>query len=229
MKKTILIFLCLVFFSTCLFSEKVKITFKMIDGTEEYVFLDSDIERYDFVWTEFPNKEIIEIKGFESLKNLTSLGFYYPVYYGDWMFLSKIPELNNLGLIGCYAESLKFIEKLKHLKLIELELKCKETEISKLKQEKINLSKLKKIEKITIGFEYKNPIVNGFITVENFIPNFVKIKNKPSLYLVYGKISDVNQRDIKLLKQYSQVSLGYSSSIVKDKEKMKKLKDINIK
>lgn len=229
MKKKILVLFILIITSIFLYADDVKITFKMIDGTEEYVFLDSNTERYDFVWTEFPNKEIIKIEGFESLKNLTSLGFYYPVYYGDWMFLSKIPKLNNLGLIGCYVESLEFIEKLNHLKLIELELKCKETEILKLKQEKINLSKLKKIEKVTIGFEYKNPIANGFITVKNFIPNFVKLQNKPSLYLVYGGISDVNQRDIKLLKQYSQVSLGYSSTIVDDKEKMKKLKDINIK
>lgn len=208
---------------TLCFAENVNLKFKMIDKTVETRTVDSEIEIYTFVWTDFPNKEIVSMEGFEQLKNLSRLFFYHPNYYGNWNFLKNIPNL-KIFASDIKKSSLKFIENLTELESLELDVSYNDEEFEILKNTKINLEKLTKLKKIyLIITNEKDP--NKYRL--DFIPKFINVKNKPELLIFDNRIESISKDEIKLLKQYSRVCLDYNP-IAKNKTELLKLKKAEI-
>lgn len=61
----------------------------------------------------------------------------------------------------------------------------------------------------------------------DFVPNFINVQNKPSLYLDWNQISVLSKNEIKLLSQYSFVNLA-GNPILKNESELAKLKKANI-
>lgn len=224
MKKHILFlatFLCL----GTVFAEPVELLFKMEDGTFEKQIIDSSDEIYTFVWTDFPiNKKIIEMPEFEKCTNLKTAIFYYPNYYGNWNFLSNIPNLKHFG-IDSNTPSLKFIENLENLESFELDITVEKTYYESLKETKIDLKKLKNLKEMRMCIFFTD---EGSVKERmDFIPQFVNVRNKPELFLDNNQIEKISKEEIKLLKQYSKVDLDFNP-IANNREELLKLKKAKI-
>lgn len=224
MKKHILFlaaFLCL----GTIFAEPVELLFKMEDGTFEKQIIDSSDEIYTFVWTDFPiNKKIIEMSGFEKCTNLKNAIFYHPNYYGDWDFLSNIPNLKHFG-IDSNTPSLKFIENLENLESFELDITVEKSYYESLKKTKIDLKKLRNLKEMRLWIFFTNETKTQ--KRMDFIPPFVNVQNKPELMIYDNRIEKISKEEIKLLKQYSKVSLN-DNPIANSREELLKLEKAKI-
>lgn len=222
MKKKLLILLLLATISS-IFAKDVELKFKMIDGTEKTEYVDSLTDSYTFVWTYFPNKEIVSMEGFEKLNNLSALFFYYPKYYGDWMFLKKIPKLKKFAS-DIKKSSLKFLENLNNIETLELNIIYNDEDFENLKSTIIDLKKLTKLKKIWLRIDNEK---NVNMYRMDFIPKFINVQNKPELIISDNRIESITDDEIELLKQYSNVVLDYNP-ITRNEEELSKLRNAKI-
>lgn len=215
------------------FAEKAEIKFIAEDGSATSMFFEKDEISIVIDANKLPIKKMTCITGFENFPNLDSLTFYFLRYTGDYDFLAKIPKLKDLGLIGCYVSSLNFIEDIYNLETIELELTADINNFDKLKNTKIDLKKLMKLQKIFVTNLNFGDIANKEIwnykqiSYLNFIPKFINVQNKPELSLTNNKIATLSKEEIKLLRQYSNVDLSFNP-IAENRQELEKLKKAKI-
>lgn len=216
-------------------ASSVELSFELEDGSSEKVIVDDLITEYNFDDFNFSNRQIIvAIKGFENLKNLETVYFFSSWYYGSWDFLTQLPKLKNLALDQCWISSFKFLEKLNNLEHLTIQFSSDEGDYKNIKNSKIDLKNLSKLQEIYIRsskfyIHEKAKPRNQWKSSKklDFVPNFINVQNKPSLYLDWNQISVLSKNEIKLLSQYLFVNLA-GNPILKNESEVAKLKKANI-
>ena len=206
MKRRIVLFLFVFFSAFSISSKEIGLKKLYVDGTEEIMMLDEDIDSITlFTSEEFP-KEISDIQGLDSFRNLKSLDFYCLKYQGDWRFLYNLRNLRSLHIDtwSLNLKSLKFLETLENLEYLECYITIDNAYKENFVNEEIDFSKLKYIKKISYECRVFDKKENK-VDYSARIPNFINVKNKPELYLDGSGIEPVNKKEKKLLKQYSKV------------------------
>lgn len=235
MKRIFCLSLVIVNCAFSIFAKQVALSFDMSDGTKEIIQIDDSTERYELSDSNFSTqKEIISVSGFENLENLEILYISYLPYYGNWDFLEKIPNLKNITLSSCWISSFNFLENLRNIESISItNFYCDENNYENLKNEKVNLCNLNKLEKLQIfssSFyvpDYSKPKNQWKSKKLDFVPNFINVQNKPNLYLDWNQISMLSKKEIKSLSQYYFVDFS-GNPILKNEKEVAKIKKANI-
>lgn len=211
-------------FTTSIFAEDVEI--KII--TESGIVIkkiDSEIESW-LLSSVTSNPEIIfDISGLEQLEKLSVIEIPILKYTGNYEFLTDCKNLKRLYLNGGTITSFKFLEKMKNLEYVELNMYINNEDLEKIYSEKINFVNLKQINEIRFF-----PIVTNLNKTSSYykIPNFVNVKNNAKLFLGNNEIESISDSDIELLKQYSEVYL-WPNPILENPKELEKLKKVNWK
>ena len=232
MKKHVLFlaaFLCL----GTLFAEKHEIAFVAEDGTSFKQIFDNSDKYLVVNAKKFSTKKIAKIKGFENFSETENVCFYSLRYTGNYDFLKLLPNLKSLGLMNCWISSLDFLENLYNLEDMEIHFTADISKYDEIKEQKVDLKKLTKLKKIYVGdsdfceIYEKKPWESSVAHKMDFIPPFVNVQNKPEFMLDNNRIEKISKEEIKLLKQYSEVSLD-SNPIAKNKTELLKLEKAKI-
>lgn len=230
--KKLFMFIAFVLCSLC-FAEKSEIKFTAIDGTVSTMSFENNAEYIVVDANKLPIKRMVDIQGFENFKNLNSVTFYFLRYSGNYDFLTKITNLKDLGLMGCWISSLSFLKDIPNLETAEIEFSADISNYEKIKNTKIDLRKLTKLKYLYLNASdfaelYEHEIWNiNRICFLNFVPPFINVQNKPELRITNNEIEKISKDEIKLLKQYSRVCLD-SNPIAKNETELLKLKKAEI-
>lgn len=235
MKK--LFFVSIMIFSIVaeLLASSVELSFEFEDGSAEKVVVDDSLTEYNFDDFKFSKKQsIVFVKGLEKLKNLETVYFFSPCYYGSWDFLAQIPNLKNLTLDQCWISSFKFLENLNKLEYLTIQFSSDANDYKNIKKSKIDLKELSKLQEIYIRSSVffindESKPRNQWKSLKklDFIPDFINVQNSPKLYLDYNQIFSITKNELKLLSQYSFVNLS-GNPILKNESEVAKLKKANI-
>lgn len=207
------------------FAEKTEIKFIAEDGSATSMSFEKDETCIVIDAKKFPTKKLVSITGFENFPNLNSLTFYFLRQAADYDFLAKIPKLKDLGLVSCRISSLKFLENIPNLETATINFSTDLPNYSAIKNTEINLKKLKNLKKLY--FDISSFSNDGKAVFLDFIPPLTNIRSKPTISLSNNKIATLSKREIKLLRQYSNVILN-QNPIVDNKQELKKLKKAKI-
>ena len=195
MKKIIIIFLYSLFFS-CI-AENIDLKFVCEDNAVYIKSVAVDSKQLILVCNEFRLKKIIKVEGFEELKQLEDLCFYFYKFACDLDFLNSLENLRYLYLMSCEVQNFEFISELKKLERTELDLFINQN-IESLADKKISLKELKNLKELTINVWFKDCGITH-------IPPFVDVKNRPVLKIDTTYINKLSKVDYKYAKQYSKV------------------------
>lgn len=208
--KKVFVFMLLSLFNIC-FAEKVKIDIIMKDNSTKSVYIDKNVKMFAFTSANFTHEKFVDVKGLEKLEKLTTADFYWPHCEGDWSFLEDFKHLKKLGILEADIDSLKFLENLKDLERLSLEINVDEKNKINFENELINLEKLENLEFIEIHVLYKNYDGNFYTGRLRKIPKFINVKNKPELIICgedFIKPQESFEVDKKYFLQYSRVDLS---------------------
>ena len=224
MKKRFILLITVLSATFFLYAKSVEITFEFADG-ERLVKEYDDMKTALVIWTGdsdncIPSKELTNIAGLENWEMLQAIEWYGIRYYGDWSFLKDIKNLKGIFVSYFRGKSLRFLEDLSDLEYIELKVSIDKKDSEEFEKEAVDLSKLTKIQKISIRANYfeKNTHSDNRLTR---IPNFINVQKLPALDINNNHIKKLTRYDKKLLRQYSKVYL-YSNPLSADKEKVEK-------
>ena len=222
-------FLCL----GAVFAEKHEIVFVAEDGTSFKQIFDNSDKYLVVNAKKFSTKKIAKIEGFEIFSETENVCFYSLRYTGNYDFLKMLPDLKSLGLMNCWISSLDFLENLYNLEDAEIHFTADTSKYDEIKEQKVDLRKLTKLKKIYVeGSDFceiyeKKPWESSIVQRMDFIPKFVNVQNKPELMIDNNRIEKISKEEIKLLKQYSEVSLD-SNPIANNRAELLKLKKAKI-
>ena len=222
--KKLLIFLAVLLCSLA-FAEKAEIKFIAEDGSATSVFFEKDETCIVIDAKKFPTKKLVSITGFENFPNLDSLTFYFLRQPVDYDFLAKIPKLRDLGLVSCRISSLKFLENIPNLETATINFSTDLSNYNTIKNTEINLKKLKNLKKLY--FDSSSFSNDGKAVFLDFILPLTNIRSKPTISLTNNKIATLTKKEIKLLRQYSNVILN-QNPIVDKKQELQNLKKAKI-
>lgn len=206
MKKNIIIFLIFIINITILFSEECDILFLLKDGEVRKITVDKNKTELVFSKADFGGKGIVTIKGLDQLDKLESFTLYFVRYMEDYTFLKDIKHIKDLGLISVPLSSLKFLEDFSELERAEISLVMDIKDKEKFEVEKINLSKLKKLQSLDIQALYIEN--NKYAGILSHIPKFINVKNSPKLILNWNEIKKITLKDKWYLRQFSDVYIA---------------------
>lgn len=232
MKKHILFLAAFLCFWT-LFAEKHEIVFFTEDGTSFKQIFDNSDKYLVVNAKKFSTKKITKIEGFENFHEIENVCFYSLRYTGNYDFLKLLPNLKSLGLMNCWISSLDFLENFYNLEDVEIHFTADISKYDEIKEQKVDLKKLTKLKKIYVEdsdfceIYEKKPWESSVAHRMDFIPPFVNVQNKPEFMLDNNRIEKISKEEIKLLKQYSEVSLD-SNPIAKNKAELFKLEKAKI-
>lgn len=189
-----------------------------IDGREEIVLLDENVESIILYSSDANPGEIKDIIGLSQFKKLSYLEFPMFHYNGDWSFLYGLSSVKSLGIRSdsVNLKSLKFLETLTNLETLDCDILISEIYKDSFLSEKIDLNNLKNLKKIYYKCRIWEKDYSGWY-FPGRIPNFVNVNNRPVLDLNNNGIEYLTSREKKLLKQYSEVKL-YSNPISENKK-----------
>lgn len=216
--KKILLALLNIFVLFSIEAKELELKKIYIDGREEIVLLDENIETIILYTSDAHPGELKDIAGLNQFKKLKYLEFPMLHYNGDWSFLYGLTTLKTL-YVDSYSKglkSLKFLESLSNLETFGCNLLVNESYKDYFFKEIIDLANLEHIKTIYYQCRVWNKDFTGWYYLGR-IPNFVNVKNKPVLDLNDNGIEYLTSREKKLLKQYSEVKL-YSNPIFQKKE-----------
>lgn len=94
--KKLFMFITFIFYTLC-FAENSEIKFIAADGTVNTLSFEKDCEYIIIDANKLPIKRMVDVQGFENFPNLNSVTFYFFRYSGNYDFLTKIPNLKDLG------------------------------------------------------------------------------------------------------------------------------------
>lgn len=227
-------FFCLLIFfcSFQLYSEQFTVKF-YLSNNEVYAHdFDSDIRLLNLSDTLFGFDDILEdyyitkIEGFEQFKNLRILEIRDFMNILDFSFLDDLPNLTELYIDSSLVEDISFLSNLENLEIIDLFIYVREENAQNFFQSEIDLSQLLFLARIN----FKAMILpeDGKSDIPfNSIPNFANVQNQPQIHLGHNEISTLDENQIDLLRQYSQIFL-YPNPILNNDEEMEKLKGLMI-
>ena len=217
MKKKILILMVLLNFVGLAFAKPIDIKVITIDGKEYLNEIDDEADYFCLFASEEnkQNRKIKSIQGLENLPNLTKLEFIHLDGTGDYSFLSELKNLTYLYFSGVKVNSLSFIENMKGLEIVHLDIYTDSDCYERFKKEKINCSKLKNLKEIYFCSKIKS---NSFVSDRKLVPNFIKISTKPKLDLSNNDIYSFSKQDLELFSQYSVLDIRYNPVVRNDDE-----------
>lgn len=229
MKKNILILFFLI--SGFLFAESINIK---ITTTEDKTFdyeVDDNTSIFTITKKILPEQEtdgiygIKKIEGFNQLKNLKIIRIKNIDIIDNYDFLKEIPNLRELYISTTIITDIKFIENLYSLELLDFEPFIYDEDLETLRNSTINLENLELLKAII--FSTTILTIDNYYEEFNCIPKFINVKNKPYLDLGNNGITSVNDNEIDILSQFSEVNL-WPNPILSDLYEMEKLQDLNI-
>lgn len=168
---------------------------------------------------------IVDIEGLEDLSQLKILQINDVNNIDDFAFLSRLINLQELYINSSFIKSLKFLEGMQNLNIIDLTLYVMEDNIQSFKNEILDLDNLKLIQKIDIHVSVV--IDEDHLTDFNDIPKFINVHNQPILDISKNQLYTISLEQKEYLYQYSQIFL-WPNPIVDDLLQIESLKDLNI-
>ncbi len=230
MKKFFCILIC-TFISLYFFADEVKLRIfsqngeileKEIESNTRLLQINENFLPDSIIYKDFL---IVDIEGLEELPNLQVLQINDVNNINDFTFLSRLKFLRELYINSTFIKSLKFLEGMHNLDLIDLTLYVMEDESQKFKEEIIDLGQNLFIKKI----DYHVSVVVDEETLRDFndIPKFINVQNQPILNIGKNQIYTISADQKKYLYQYSQIYL-WPNPIIEDQLQIEGLKDLNI-
>lgn len=174
---------------TVVTSDNQKIQLQRDDEDKYFGLFTSDTN-------ELNGKYVSTIEGLEQLKKVEEVEMYGVRGIKDFSLLNNFPYLKYLHLSGCTVFSLSFLSNLENLEILELNIEPMNK--YKFQNERIDLSKLKKLKKIC----YRDGLGE--------IPNFINIQSFPEIDLSNNNIYSISEDKLLLLNQYSKVDLSFN-------------------
>lgn len=229
MKKLIIILVFLL--SSFLYAEKIEL--KIITTDNKTInFEVNDYARIlnisSKLMPENNSDEIIGIKkieGTENLQNIQIVRIDSISLIDDYSFLFNFNNLKELYIFGTIITSLQFLENLSSLNMLDVNAFIFDEDLETIQNETIDLSNLENL--YSIGFSISMLTLYDGTKGFDSIPNFVNVQNKPIIYLGNNDITSVDDKDIEILSQFSEIHL-WPNPILSDFYEMEKLKDLNI-
>lgn len=229
--KKIISLLILTIFSLSLFADKVSIKIFLANGQIVEKEINSNIRLLQinenfFSESQIPNDFIIvNIEGLEELQNLQVLQINDVNNIDDFSFLSKLNFLQELYISSTFVKSLKFLEGMQNLDIIDLTLYVMKEDYKSFKDEIINLEKLLFLKKI--NFHISCVLDEKNLMDFNDIPKFINVQNQPILNIGKNQIYTISADQKKYLYQYSQIYL-WPNPIIDDRLQLQNLRDLNV-
>lgn len=192
------------------YAETVNIRYQFVSGNYVEKEYPADIKHVTISDSMFGNELLEYIDNLDKLTGLDTLELINLPFIKSYDFLKKVPWLRKLSMQSCTVSSLRFLEDMVSLEVLDLNIYIP-GEIEQLyMQEVISLSRLSKL-KLVKYFSGKLP----------GIPRFVNIRSKPVLSLRNQTIISISYWDKYLLYQYSVVDLLFVK--IEDKTYIQKL------
>lgn len=229
MKKLIIILIFLL--SSFIYAEKIEL--KIITTDNKIIPFEVDdyariLNISSKIMPENNSDEIIGIKkieGTENLPNIQIVRIDSISLIDDYSFLFNFPNLNEIYIFGTILTSLKFLENLSSISMIDINAFIFDEDLETIQNEAIDLNKLENI--CSINFSISMLTLYDGTQGFDSIPNFINVKNKPIINLGNNGISSVDDKDIEILSQFSEIHL-WPNPIVNDWFEMDKLSGLNI-
>lgn len=229
MKKLIIILVFLL--SSFLYAEKIKL--KIITTDNKTINFEVDdyariLNISSKLMPENNSDEIIGIKkieGTEKLPNIQIVRIDSISLIDDYSFLFNFNNLKELYIFGTIITSLQFLENLSSINMLDINAFIFDEDLETIQNEPIDLINLENL--YSIGFSISMLTLYDGTKGFNSIPNFVNVQNKPIIYLGNNDITTVDDKDVEILSQFSEIHL-WPNPIVNDWFEMDKLKDLNI-
>lgn len=229
--KKILFFIFLSFLSLSLSAESAVLKFFYNDGEILEKKVNKNSHLLILSETSIPKTNdsgeflLEDIEGLEQLENLQVIQINDVNFIDDFSFLSNLKYLKELYINSCFIKSIKFLENMQNLEVIDLTLYIPSESSEKFKKEIIDIDKLLFIKKIDFH-------VSVVVDEENFedyndIPKFINVKNQPVLNIGKNNLRTISENQISFLKQYSQIFL-WPNPIISNMTELKKIDDLNI-
>ncbi len=229
--KKFLILLIFNFFIPLLFADPISVRFflqtgeileKEIDSSTRLLQINNNFIPESNLYDDFL---IMDVEGLEDLPNLQVLQINDVNNIDDFTFLSRLKLLRELYISSSFIKSLKFLESMENLDIIDLTLYVMEENVQDFKNEVIDLRLLQYIKKIDFH-------ISVVIDEENFIdfndiPKFINVKNQPILNISKNQIYTISREQKDYLYQYSQIYL-WPNPIIDDSLQIEGLRDLNI-
>lgn len=229
MKKLIIILVFLL--SSFLYAEKIKL--KIITTDNKTINFEVDdyariLNISSKLMPENNSDEIIGIKkieGTEKLPNIQIVRIDSISLIDDYSFLFNFPNLNEIYIFGTILTSLKFLENLSSISMIDINAFIFDEDLETIQNEAIDFSKLENL--FSVNFSISMLTLYDGTKGFDSIPNFINVQNKPIINLGNNEITSVNDKDIEILSQFSEIHL-WPNPILSDFYEMEKLQDLNI-
>lgn len=229
MKKLIIILVFLL--SSFLYAEKIEL--KIITTDNKTINFEVDdyariLNISSKLMPENNSDEIIGIKkieGTEKLSNIQIVRIDSISLIDDYSFLFNFNNLKELYIFGTIITSLQFLENLSSLNMLDINAFIFDEDLETIQNEAIDLNKLENI--CSINFSISMLTLYDGTQGFDSIPNFINVKNKPIINLGNNGISSVDDKDIEILSQFSEIHL-WPNPILSDFYEMEKLQDLNI-
>lgn len=229
MKKLIIILIFLL--SSFLFAEKIELKIITTDNT----IIPFEVDDYarilnisSKIMPENNSDEIIGIKkieGTEKLSNIQIVRIDSISLIDDYSFLFNFNNLKELYIFGTIITSLQFLENLSSLNMLDINAFIFDEDLETIQNETIDLSKLENL--FSVNFSISMLTLYDGTQGFDSIPNFINVKNSPIINLGNNGISSVDDKDIEILSQFSEIHL-WPNPILSDFYEIEKLQDLNI-
>ncbi|MCQ2591435.1 MAG: hypothetical protein MJ188_01515 [Treponema sp.] len=198
-----------VLFSTSVFAETVQL--KITTSTGAIVY--QDVEKETTFWGamngDSVNYKFASVSGLEQLPNLEIIEFQNIDTVEDFSFLSSAKNLKELYMTNCSVNSLKFIEKLGKLKMLDLNVLFQTSASEAVELTRIDLGKLHSLQELRFSAIVVDSNKNAICKLTE-VPKFKNVKSVPLLDISNNDIKAFSDEDVKLLNQYSEVFIKYN-------------------
>jgi len=199
-----------------MYAESVDIIFHTTSGEMEIQKVDKNRKKWGFFDGEIRSGRISKVENINLLTELEYFEMYNLSDLEDYSFLAELPKLKSLHMAGCTVKDLHFIEGLRGLKYLYLNIYFDKMDVQFEKY--FDLVELKSIEFILWSDNKR----------QTKIPNFINVQNKPFIDLANNNIETVSEEEMHLLGQYSLIDMKFNP-IAEDKKEQSRLKDLNVR
>lgn len=229
--KKLLTLLFLIITPSLIFGKEIILSFHISDNSIYEVTFDDSKTLLSLSNTnlsfldETSNLQIIKVDGFEQFKNLQILEIKDIYNISNFSFLLDLPQLRELYIKSCLIESLDFLQYLVNLEILYISVYVSEENAKKMKTTKQDLSELLFLKRI----DFRATILTNDDELSTFngMPLFYNVQNQPVINLGNNGITELNNNERLLLKQYSIIYL-YPNPILNDDFQMECLRDLNV-
>lgn len=199
---------------TIVASDLVDLEIVTTTGTIVKKHVSKDITNLEFSNDDSSPYQFASVCNLDVLPHLKSITLMNIGGITDYTFLHKAKGLTDLYIGSCTVRDLRFLESMENLEWFEMGVFIPANLVEKVRSTPIDLGRLERLK--YIGFCY----YIGF-------PHFINVKNKPFIELNNNRIERLTSDEIKLLHQFSYISLIFNP-IADNPVERNKLKDLNV-